>query len=300
MSNKIDITACIVCGSTSLKDELTATDWLVSSELFYIKNCTSCGFRFTSNPPAKDYAGPYYETEEYVEHSDSSAGLINTVYHYARKWMLKYKLRLIQKHATGKSLLDIGSGSGYFIHYMKQSGLQVAGVEISEKAVALCKEKFGIQAYSPEQFLANEIPDQFDIATMWHVFEHVYSYDAYFAMLHKKLSANGTLIIAMPNHLCLEEKYYRKYWNGYDTPRHLWHFTSTTFTKFAQDRGFEIVKEHNLPLDPFYNCMISASYKKSFSFLPATLLIGLASSINALFTFRKSSSIVYVLKKNIQ
>ena len=44
-------------------------------------------------------AGPYYETEEYVEHSDSSAGIINTVYHQARKWMLRYKLRLIRKHA---------------------------------------------------------------------------------------------------------------------------------------------------------------------------------------------------------
>ncbi len=186
MSNKIEISACIVCGSTSSKDELTVTDWLVSNEVFYIKNCNSCGFRFTSNPPSAIHAGPYYETEEYVEHSDSSAGLINTVYHQARKWMLRYKLGLIKKHAKGNRLLDIGSGSGYFIHFMKQNGLAVAGVEISDKAVALCKKKFGITAYSPSQFLNNEISEQFDIATMWHVFEHVYSYDEYFAMLNQK------------------------------------------------------------------------------------------------------------------
>ncbi len=297
MSNKIEISACIVCGTTSFKDELTVTDWLVSNEVFFIKNCNSCGFRFTSNPPSAMDAGPYYETEEYVEHSDSSAGIINTVYHQARKWMLRYKLRLIRKHAKGNRLLDIGSGSGYFIHFMKQNGLDVAGVEISDKAVALCRDKFGITAYSPTQFLNNEIQGEYDIATMWHVFEHVYSYDEYFAMLKQTLTADGTLIIAMPNYLCLEEKYYRKYWNGYDTPRHLWHFTSETFTQFAKDRGFEVVQEHNLPLDPFYNCLISASYKKSFNFMPATLMVGLLSLLNSILFFKKSSSIVYVLKK---
>jgi SAM-dependent methyltransferase len=297
VSQKIEITTCIVCGGNTLTTELHTKDWLVSHEDFEIKNCDNCGFRFTSNPPAAGDAGPYYETEEYVEHSDNKEGLTNTIYHYARKWMLKYKFSLVSKYAKGKRLLDIGSGSGYFINHMKQWGYAVNGVEISDKAVAFCQTKFDITAYSPEQFIADEISGEFDVATMWHVFEHVYSYDEYFSMLHKKLAADGTLIIATPNHLCLEEKYYRKFWNGYDVPRHLWHFTPSTFTQFAEKRGFKLIKMRNLPLDPFYNCMISASYKKSISLLPATVFVGFLSFCNAIFSFNKSSSIVYILKK---
>jgi len=297
LSNRIEFSSCIVCGATSFTDELVVTDWLVSNEDFLVKECNACSFRFTSNPPAAEHAGPYYETEEYVEHSDNAEGLINVVYHKARTWMLKYKLRLIRKHSDGKRLLDLGSGSGYFLNSMKNNGYDVNGVEISDKAVALCQNKFRIKAYSPTEFLANEIPGEFDVATMWHVFEHVYSYNEYFDMLHKKLTKNGTLIIAMPNYYCLEEKTYKKYWNGYDTPRHIWHFTPSTFPRFAKDRGFEMVKMTSLPLDMFYNSMISASYKKSFTFLPITVFVGLCSLMLSIFSFKRTSSVVYVMKK---
>ena len=297
--NHLVITSCPVCNSPSFKPSIVVPDWLVSNEKFEIVACKECDFRFISNAPKAEDAGKYYETEEYVEHSDSKEGLINTIYHVARKQMMKYKLKLVSKNSNGKKLLDIGSGSGYFLNFMKQQGFDVKGVEISEKAVQLCNDKYSILAYSPNDLIEGKLPKDIDVATMWHVFEHVYSYDEYFKQIHECLSDDGTLIIAMPNHQCFEAGFYNKYWNGYDTPRHLWHFVPKTFRKFAENRGFEIVKMTNLPLDPFYNAMISASYKKSFTFLPFTFFIGLVSWIMAKFSFQKSSSIVYILKKKL-
>lgn len=293
------ISNCPVCGSeeSTFLNYKKVPDWLVSKEVFELKQCNNCTFIFTANAPLAENAGPYYESEEYVEHSDTNKGLIYSVYHQARKLMLKYKLGIVKKHTSGTKLLDIGSASGYFISYMKQKNYIVSGVEISEKAVELCKEKFDISVNSPAEFLANTLPTDFDIISMWHVFEHVYQYDEYFDIINKSLNEDGRAFVAMPNPSCYEAKYYKEYWCGFDTPRHLWHFTPHTFKKFVEKRGFEIVETKMLPLDPFFNAMVSSSYKSGFKFLPVTLMIGLISFVNGLINKQKASSLIYVLKK---
>jgi 2-polyprenyl-3-methyl-5-hydroxy-6-metoxy-1,4-benzoquinol methylase len=298
--NKFNISTCPVCGSPEFEFShyLNVPDWLVSKENFELKKCGNCSFIFTANAPLLENAGPYYESEEYVEHTDTNKGLIYGVYHQARKLMLKFKLSNIRSYSKSTKLLDIGSGSGYFINYMKQNGYNVSGVEISDKAVALCKDKFDISVNSPTEFLAEKLPKDFDIITMWHVFEHVYSFNEYFDILHKSLKENGHVFVALPNPNCFEAKHYKNYWNGFDTPRHLWHFTPKTFKQFAEGHGFEMISMKRLPLDPFFNAMVSSSYKSGLKFLPYTFTIGLISFINGLINRDKASSLIYILKKS--
>jgi 2-polyprenyl-3-methyl-5-hydroxy-6-metoxy-1,4-benzoquinol methylase len=272
-------------------------DWLVSKEVYSISQCTSCLFKFTANAPTAENIGPYYNSEEYVEHSDTKSGVIYGVYHYARMLMLKFKLSKIKKNTNGTKILDVGSGSGYFVNHMKQNGYEVTGVEISDKAVALCKTKFDIQANSPEKFLAGELDTDYDIISLWHVFEHVYTFDEYFNLFDKSLKKDGTLILALPNSDSADAKIYGKYWAAYDTPRHLWHFTPATFSRFAEARGFEVVQKYRLPLDPFFNAMVSASYKPKFTFFPISVLIGFYSLVVSMFNKDRSSSLIYFLKK---
>lgn len=297
--SRFNISTCPVCGSLDIEFShyLTVPDWLVSKENFELQQCAECSFVFTSNAPSQETAGPYYESEEYVEHTDTKKGLIYGVYHQARKLMLKFKLSTIKNFNRGNKILDIGSGSGYFINFMKQNGYDVSGVEISEKAVALCKEKFNINVNSPLDFLAKKLPTDFDIISMWHVFEHVYNFEEYFEIIYNSLKADGKVFVALPNPDCFEAKYYKEYWNGFDTPRHLWHFSPRTFRKFAENRGFKLIAMRRLPLDPFFNAMVSNSYQSGFKFLPYTFLIGLISFINGLLNQNKASSLIYVLQK---
>ncbi|MFY0643902.1 MAG: class I SAM-dependent methyltransferase [Bacteroidia bacterium] len=278
---------------------LEVEDFLVSHEKFSIKECDNCRFRYTDNPPSEQEAGAYYEDEDYVEHSDKQEGLIFKLYHIGRKWMLNRKLRLIQKHTKEGRILDVGSASGYFMNHMKSAGYGVDGIEISPKARELCKSKFDINAYEPKSLINKELDSKYDIISLWHVFEHVYTYNEYFEAFEHFLKDDGRLLIAMPNHKCLDSEYYGKYWCAYDVPRHLWHFEPKTFETFVRKRGFRLEAIKRMPLDPFYNAMVSASYKKSFTFLPWTLYIGLLSYVQSLFNKKRSSSIIYVLKKNI-
>jgi len=297
--NNFNISTCPVCSSpeSEFSHYLNVPDWLVSKENFELKQCGNCSFIFTANAPLLENAGPYYESEEYVEHTDTNKGLIYGVYHQARKLMLKFKLSTIKKFNKGSKILDIGSGSGYFINFMKLNGYDVSGVEISEKAVALCRDKFNITVNSPADFLAKKLPTNFDIISLWHVFEHVYNYEEYFEIIHNSLNENGKVFVALPNPDCFEAKYYKEYWNGFDTPRHLWHFSPRTFKKFVENRGFNMISMKRLPLDPFFNAMVSSSYQSGFKFLPYTFTIGLISFLNGLFNRNKASSLIYVLKK---
>jgi len=297
VSSTFHINSCPVCNSSQFSAFKEVPDWLVSKEVYTISQCNTCLFKFTSNAPTAESIGPYYNSEEYVEHSDTKSGVIYSVYHYARTLMLKFKLSKIKKNTSGKKLLDVGSGSGYFANYMKQNSYDVTGVEISDKAVALCKTKFDIQAKSPEEFLAGKLDLDYDIISLWHVFEHVYTLDEYFDMFSKSLKKDGTLILALPNSDSADAKIYGKYWAAYDTPRHLWHFTPATLSHFAEARGFTVVKKCRLPLDPFFNAMVSASYAPEFTLLPISVLKGLYSFIISLFNKDKSSSLIYFLKK---
>ena len=298
MKESYSINRCPVCGHSSFKHFLNVPDWLVSKEVFELQQCEQCQFVFTANAPLEKDAGPYYNSEEYVEHSDTSSGLIYSVYHVARRAMLHYKYIKIKRLHAGKKLLDVGSGSGYFLNFMKKKGYNVTGVEISKKAVALCKKNFGIKAHSPSEFLEEKLDTDYDIISLWHVFEHVYSYDAYFELFSKSLNNNGYLILALPNCDSQDARMNKSYWGAYDTPRHIWHFTSKTIELFAMGRGFKMIKKHRMPLDPFFNVMVSDSYKDKFTFLPLTLLKGLYSYIISLLNIEKSSSIIYIFQKN--
>lgn len=288
---------CPVCQSNEFEHFMNVPDWLVSKKSFELSRCSKCNFVFTSNAPRPEEIGPFYESEEYVEHSDTNTGVIYGIYHYARQLMLGYKFKRIKDLTSGKKLLDVGSGSGYFVNHMKNKGYDVTGVEISDKAVKLCSEKFGINAHSPKDFLANKLDKDYDLITLWHVFEHVYTVDEYFKLFSESLAEGGALILALPNLTSKDAAMFKEFWAAYDTPRHLWHFSPNTLELLANNKGFTLERKYKLPLDPFFNSMVSASYMKKFTFLPFTILKGLWSFTLSLFNIDKSSSLIYVLRK---
>ena len=134
------IDKCIICGSDRFTSVMTAEDHLVSHLRFDIAQCSDCGFRWTLRPPVSAEAGKYYESEDYIEHSDSRKGLMNKLYHWSRTLMLSYKHRKIRRLNAPRSILDFGAASGYFLNYMRDKGWQVDGIEISEKARALARK----------------------------------------------------------------------------------------------------------------------------------------------------------------
>ena len=116
--NILKIDKCPLCGGNHFEEVMTCTDHYASGESFQICRCKDCGFQFTHPVPVEAEIGRYYETPDYISHSDTHKGLMNRVYHWVRRVMLARKARLVKHNSrlNQGSLLDIGTGTGYFPH----------------------------------------------------------------------------------------------------------------------------------------------------------------------------------------
>ena len=91
--NKLTIKACPLCGGTHLERALTCVDHYASGEMFHLCRCRDCGFLFTQDFPVEAEIGRYYETPDYISHTDTRKGAMNSVYHWVRNYMLGRKAR---------------------------------------------------------------------------------------------------------------------------------------------------------------------------------------------------------------
>lgn len=293
----IETHTCIVCNSNKSESFLSCTDHFVSGEKFTIHTCKECGFKFTTAVPGPGKMGAYYQSEEYISHSNTQKGIVNKLYHTVRDIMLKRKARLIGRLTPGKELLDIGCGTGYFPYYMKKQGYQSYGMELEEKAREFAAINFDLDVQSPETLLNQEQTEKYSVITLWHVLEHLHDPARYLNWIKDALKSDGVLIIALPNCNSLDAKKYREFWAAYDVPRHLWHFEPSTFEKYITSFGFKLTHIKRLPFDAYYNSMMSAKYAKKPLSLVHGVLTGFFSNLKSAFNSKTTSSVIYILRK---
>lgn len=296
--NKLTINACPLCGGTRLKEGMTCTDFYASGERFQLCSCGECGFTFTQGVPVEAEIGRYYETPDYISHTDTRKGMMNTVYHYVRSYMLGRKARLVMKEAHRRKgrLLDVGTGTGYFADAMLRRGWKVEAVEKSPQARAFAFERSGLEV-KPEAALKEFAPGSFDAITLWHVMEHLERLNETWELLRELLAERGVLIVAVPNASSYDAARYGEYWAAYDVPRHLWHFTPATIQQLASRHGFIMAARHPMPFDAFYVSMLSEKHRgASCSFLKG-LYAGTLAWFSALGHKDRSSSMIYVFRK---
>lgn len=290
---------CPLCTSEKISLNLVCKDHFISGENFELYKCTSCGFVFTQNHPDESAMPKYYESYDYISHSDTSKGLSNKLYRIVRRIMLRRKRYLIQKN-TGLikgTLLDIGCGTGYFGGAMKEAGWLVTGIEINEKARNHATSRFGFNVISPEE-ISSLSSGGFDCITLWHVLEHFHDPFKYFSDISNLLKNNGLCIVALPNCSSFDARHYGKFWAAYDVPRHLWHFEPSTFNLFLKKVGFRCEAIRNLPFDVFYISVLSEKYKGSGNFFIKGFVKGKLFFLQSLLRIKGSSSIIYLLRKS--
>jgi len=296
--DKIHTTICPVCGSVEIEHFLSCKDYLATKEQFEIYKCKVCSFAFTQDFPSEETIGPYYDAPEYVSHSDTHKGVINFLYHWVRRISLKSKSKLVQKYSAAKKgmLLDIGSGTGYFLNRMKEQKWIVTGVEKSEDARKYTKQKFDIDTQASEYLY--EIPCKTkDVITMWHVLEHLEHLNSVLDHIQGILKNDGRLVIALPNKASLDAVHYRENWAAYDVPRHLWHFSPSDFEHLLNRHQFELIETKPMYFDTFYISMLSEKNKGTFLASLVGLVRGGIFFLRSIGKPERVSSLIYILKK---
>lgn len=289
-----EIKTCPVCGGNDLTVSIELKDHSITSEQFKILNCKECSHFFTSPLPEENNIGKYYQSTDYISHSDSRTGLVNSLYHFARNFTLKQKIKLVESYNQPGQLLDIGCGTGYFLQEAKKNNWEVKGTEPDNNARKLAEDISSSEISTSVFDLKEGL--KFDVITMWHVLEHVYDLSKTMSKIESLLKPNGTLIIALPNPESWDAGYYKSYWAAYDVPRHIHHFTKNSLGVLLQKQSLDIVKTKPMLLDSYYISLLSEKYKGKQNLIKS-ILIGSISNIKALTGNKNYSSIIYIVKR---
>ena len=275
----------------SNKIYLETTDHLVSKEKFRLEYLTETDMLVTQ--PIPENLSNYYESDNYISHTDEAKTLLEKVYQTVKKIALKRKLALINKyHNTSKTILDIGCGTGEFLITARKNNWNTLGVEINDEA----RNKSSKKNITTYRFIEEVKSNQFNIITLWHVLEHLKDLNGTITKISSLLDTDGTLIIAVPNYKSYDANYYKEYWAAYDTPRHLWHFSQKSISTIFEKHNLKVVRTLPMYFDSYYVSLLSEKYKTGKSNYLKAFYRGMLSNLKAKRT-GEYSSLIYVLKK---
>ena len=267
-------------------------DHSVSGEKFELWHDESLDLLMTLPQPDEKSLPKYYDSEDYISHTDGKRSLFEFAYHFVKSIALKNKLNLIDSLQPERgNLLDIGAGTGDFLNIANKAGWQTTGIEPSDKAKSIAIRK----GVSFAKSTADLETHSFDVITMWHVLEHVPNLESQIQELKRLLKPTGSILIAVPNFNSHDAKHYGNFWAAYDVPRHLWHFSKTAIQKLFANEAIVLKKILPMKFDAFYVCLLSEKYKNRKMNYISAFFVALRSNWKAASS-KEFSSHIYVLE----
>jgi 2-polyprenyl-3-methyl-5-hydroxy-6-metoxy-1,4-benzoquinol methylase len=245
------VSCCNLCRSNRIE--------AIDSE-FNLCRCDSCGYVFDSPRPTFAAVGAFY----------SQAGKYDTWLHEeeSRDALWKRRLKKVLRHGAHGRLLDIGAGIGQFLHHAQPHFTELAGTEVSEVAIAIAKQKYGLELFPGQIQDINLSPGYFHTITLFHVLEHVPDPAMLIERCHTMLKPQGILIIAVPNDILAWSSKVKKLGKqlglrafqkfspqlgisraGTSREIHLSHFTPSALRQLLISCGLRNVEES---LDPYF------------------------------------------------
>ncbi|MBL8629956.1 MAG: class I SAM-dependent methyltransferase [Rhodospirillaceae bacterium] len=158
---------------------------------------------FTNPAPTEDELNAYYSTKYRAEYK----GVLTP----KRKHVLRAGFRALERlerlRAYAKppasvlptSVLDVGAGGGEFAYLLATAGYKVSGIEPNAGYAGYAKESYGVDIQATTLDIADFKPEQFDVITLHHVFEHLLDLRGALAKLRGWLKPDGLIIIEVPN-----------------------------------------------------------------------------------------------------
>lgn len=269
-------------------------DYSVTGEEFDLLMDENLQLLKTHPQPNNEELQKYYQSEDYISHTDAKRSWFEKIYHLVKQKAVRDKVSLIEYYNGSKGIvLDIGSGTGDFLAEAKKQNWKTVGMEPSDKAKSIAKQKGVclVESY-------DELEDHyFDVITMWHVLEHVPDLDFQINELKRLLKPDGTIIIAVPNYKSFDAHFYGKYWAAYDVPRHLWHFSKKAIQHLFAEKNLKLVDIKPMWFDSFYVSLLSEKYKTGKMNVFSAFWIGLQSNLKGKKS-KEFSSHIYIIKNS--
>jgi SAM-dependent methyltransferase len=144
-----------------------------------------------------------------------------------------------------RSFVDIGCGDGRYLRFAEEAGVpknRDYGLELDPAAVKRLNDQGWVGLCQRVEDCTDIAPGSIDLATMFHVIEHVDDPKAVARQAAKWIAPGGLFVIETPNIDSFDARLFKKtYWGGYHIPRHWNLFTPASLRRLLEDAGLEVV-----------------------------------------------------------
>jgi SAM-dependent methyltransferase len=195
-----------------------------------IVRCLDCGLVYTNpRPTAAALLAGYAECVDDLYLAESSSRSINA----------HFSLNAIKRFVKSGKLIEIGSATGYFLNAAR-TDFDVEGIEPSEQACRIAREKFRLDCRLGAFETAPIPPASADVVAMIDVIEHLGDPKAALRRAADVLRPGGILYLVTPDIDSLSARLLRGYWWGL-RPAHIYYFDGRTLGRMLEEAGFEVV-----------------------------------------------------------
>jgi SAM-dependent methyltransferase len=236
------VEVCEVCNSKDIHHFVTTYDrhygWVDKS--FSVYKCTNCELLFLNPMISEEELHSMYSQETYYSYQGFSTSKTSF-----KQKILKFFFELSPKdlifECSGKTILDIGCGSGEKLFFYKNNGAIVQGVEISNSASKIGNLS-GLNIFNGTLLEARLPSNHFDYIRSNHSFEHLTNPVEVIKEMLRICKTGGKVFIGVPNTKSLTFKLFRKYWYYLGVPFHPFNYNPKNLSILLEKNNFEVDK----------------------------------------------------------
>jgi 2-polyprenyl-3-methyl-5-hydroxy-6-metoxy-1,4-benzoquinol methylase len=206
--------------------------YLLQEKFINYQHCKECDL-FFFDPPLTGDQRFYEELQKFDWYYLNE----KSEYHYAKQFV-----------TANNSVLEIGSGSGFFTDFISPKGY--VGLEFNDVAIQQAVNR-GIKVLSESvEAHAVKYSDTYDVVCSFQVLEHVAEINSFIASALKCVKPGGLLIIAVPNH----DSFLRYCYNGILNlpPHHVSHWSINALTHLSDIHNIELVDIYQEKMDTIH------------------------------------------------
>ena len=220
---------------------------ILETKGYKLCKCLSCKLIFVKKDAIELNSQNVYANFYKKENASRFGGIVEVI---VKMFRFKRACKIYFLNKKARSILDIGSGRGWMLYFLKKYFKydRVTGTQIAENAFRFSKEKLKLEIHN-QDLLELSFENKFDIVSILHVLEHVENPEKYVEKISELLHDDGLLFIEVPNFNAWSRRLTKGHWLSLDLKHHLTFFTPTSLSSLLKKYNFKIKKIRTFSLE---------------------------------------------------
>jgi 2-polyprenyl-3-methyl-5-hydroxy-6-metoxy-1,4-benzoquinol methylase len=248
---------CPACGSTAHHEgrppaRMSAPFQPYADQLARVRiiRCADCTARYVA--PMVQYSDAFRRALYGIGYWDAGRGTVDHK-NLGEKRGLLDRVASVIGPLRGKSLLDIGCGTGEYLDVAARRGMLVRGIDVDQSVADYIRDHYGHRVTVGLMEDTTFPPDSFDVIVLSHVVEHLQEPATLLRSIHRALKPGGVFLMSTPNFDSVMEQLHDWYgqWkhgkgkdyylNPFTIPYHIVGFNRRSITRLLERTGFQPV-----------------------------------------------------------